>query len=259
MKKDFIFLAIIIFLAVVLFQGVKIQSVEEYYDEHLDDIVDGAETVYISIDCITALDYANMLAPAQNQKMPSDGIIFATKQLRLRKNDTVYDILNRVTRVYKIQAESIYAKQFGSVYIQGINHLYEFDCGDLSGWMYSVNGVFPNYGCSKYYLKEGDVICWRYTCDLGRDIGGDMLDTPNNNGSEQNNAEPQSDYGEQNNFNKQNICIKQGGYIKQSDYVKWNKKHIGRAKQSGNTNVATATLKSKNKHCFKREGCYEIL
>lgn len=187
MKKDFVFLVIIIFLAVVLCQGVKIQSVEEYYDEHLDDIVDGCETVYISIDCITALDYISVLAPAQSEKIPSDGVIFAKKQLRLRKNDTVYDILNRVTRVYKIQAESIYAKQFASVYIQGINHLYEFDCGDLSGWMYSVNGVFPNYGCSKYYLKDGDVICWRYTCDLGRDIGGDFIGSPNNNGSSNNN------------------------------------------------------------------------
>jgi len=61
---------------------------------------------------------------------------------------------------------------FNSVYIAGINNLYEFDCGELSGWMYRVNGWFPNYGCSAYTLKQGDVIEWLYTCDLGNDIGG---------------------------------------------------------------------------------------
>ena len=38
--------------------------------------------------------------------------------------------------------------------------------------MYKVNGWFPNYGCSRYSLKQGDVIEWVYTCDLGRDVGG---------------------------------------------------------------------------------------
>ena len=67
--------------------------------------------------------------------------------------------------------ECIYSQNYGSVYVQGINHLYEFSCGELSGWMYMVNGEFPNYGCSKYELKDGDEIVWCYTCDLGRDVG----------------------------------------------------------------------------------------
>lgn len=29
--------------------------------------------------------------------------------------------------------------------------------------MYSVNGWFPNYGCSKYAVADGDVIAWVYT------------------------------------------------------------------------------------------------
>ena len=51
--------------------------------------------------------------------------------------------------------------------------LYEFDVGSQSGWMYKVNGWFPNYGCSRYALQQGDEICWMYTCvGLGEDIGG---------------------------------------------------------------------------------------
>ena len=52
------------------------------------------------------------------------------------------------------------------------HNLYEFDVGNKSGWMYKVNGWFPNYGCSRYQLKDGDVIEWVYTCDLGDDVGG---------------------------------------------------------------------------------------
>ena len=57
----------------------------------------------------------------------------------------------------------------GAAYIAGINHLYEFDYGDLSGWVYKVNGVLPSVGCGGYELKDGDIIEWCYTLDLGND------------------------------------------------------------------------------------------
>ena len=40
-----------------------------------------------------------------------------------------------------------------------------------SGWMYSVNGVFPNYGASSYNLRMETRIEWVYTCNLGDDVG----------------------------------------------------------------------------------------
>ena len=58
-----------------------------------------------------------------------------------------------------------------TIYIEGINNLYEFDGGNNSGWMYSVNGWYPNYGCGTYRVKQSDVIEWNYTCDLGKDLG----------------------------------------------------------------------------------------
>ena len=54
---------------------------------------------------------------------------------------------------------------YNSYYVEGIGNLYEFDCGSESGWMYKVNGWFPNYGCSSYTLSDGDVIVWCYTCN----------------------------------------------------------------------------------------------
>lgn len=48
----------------------------------------------------------------------------------------------------------------------------EFDFTNGSGWMYSVNGNYPNVGFADYYFEEGDVVRIRFTLALGSDIGG---------------------------------------------------------------------------------------
>ncbi len=48
----------------------------------------------------------------------------------------------------------------------------EFDYTAGSGWMYSVNGSFPNYGFADYYPQDGDVVRVQFTLCLGSDIGG---------------------------------------------------------------------------------------
>ena len=53
---------------------------------------------------------------------------------------------------------------YETAYIRGIANIYEFDCGELSGWTYKVNNKSPNVGCSLYELKDGDKIEWIYTC-----------------------------------------------------------------------------------------------
>ena len=82
-------------------------------------------------------------------------------------------MLYRAVRANRIQFEYQGADQnsLGSVYVEGIHYLYEFSCGPTSGWVYTVNGEFPNYSCSDYVLQDGDVIQWSYTCDLGQDVG----------------------------------------------------------------------------------------
>ena len=54
----------------------------------------------------------------------------------------------------------------GSMYIRGIGELYEFDHGDLSGWIYTVNGERIMTDCDSYVLKDGDSILWEYTLSL---------------------------------------------------------------------------------------------
>ena len=60
-----------------------------------------------------------------------------------------------------------------SVYVEGINNIYEFSCGEQSGWMYEVNGVYPGKSCGKYDVEDGDIIKWNYTCKLGKDLEGE--------------------------------------------------------------------------------------
>ena len=59
---------------------------------------------------------------------------------------------------------------YQTTYIEGLGNLYEKDCGARSGWMFAVNGVFPNYGASDCTVQDGDSIRWLYTCDLGSDL-----------------------------------------------------------------------------------------
>jgi len=175
MKKDLLAILFVVLAVCVLVKGTNIQSVDEYYLTHIDDITSDSQTVTISIRCDTVLEHYEDLDKALRSEefVPPDGIILPQTECVLRPGDTVFDILSRVTRYNKIQMEYQGADQngFGSVYIQGIHHLYEFSCGPLSGWMYRVNGEFPIYGSSQHTLRHGDVIEWIYSCAQGKDIG----------------------------------------------------------------------------------------
>ena len=125
----------------------------------------------ISIACDTALR-SGALDEAQKAVLPQNGVLLTKTTVSFQERESVFDVLQRTCRANGIPMEFTMTPVYQSAYIEGIGNLYEFDCGAASGWMYAVNGVYPNYGCSKYPLKPGDVITWRYTCDLGADIGG---------------------------------------------------------------------------------------
>ena len=117
----------------------------------------------ISISCTTVLSHMDELDPAKGSCVPTDGVILGNTTIYLSDGDTVYDVLRRACSNAGIALDTA----GGSTYVRGINNLYEFDCGPQSGWMYSVNGVYLNYGCDSYKVKNGDVIRWNYTCVYG--------------------------------------------------------------------------------------------
>jgi len=126
----------------------------------------------VSIACQTILDNLDWLDPEKVELVPEDGWILQPVTVSFSEGESVFDVLLRVCQQNSIHMEFKNTPLYNSAYIEGIANLYEFDCGNLSGWMYKVNDWFPNYGCSRYQVADGDVICWVYTCDLGYDVGG---------------------------------------------------------------------------------------
>lgn len=88
----------------------------------------------------------------------------------VEEGDTVLDVMIRETRARRLQME--FSGRGAMAYVKGIDNLYEFDEGPESGWLYRVNGVFPDRSAGIWPAEAGDVIEWLYTRDLGRDVGG---------------------------------------------------------------------------------------
>jgi len=139
-----------------------------------DQTVDTSKkyTCTFSIECSTILNNLDQLDPDKLEMVPSGGTILSATTVTFSEGESVFDVLQRICREKGIHLESSWTPIYNSAYIEGIHNLYEFDCGSLSGWMYRVNGWYPNYGCSRYQLQDGDRVEWRFTCDLGNDIGG---------------------------------------------------------------------------------------
>lgn len=156
------------YLVIVLAAGIcmvfvwvtDIQTADSYYGG--GESRNGVGTVTLSIRCDT------VVGKTDADFIPSDGVILPPTKFVIEADETVFDLLTDAARQYKIMMES-----HGSLhmaYVSGIQSLYEFDFGDLSGWMYYVNGSAPSVGCGAYILSDGDSVEWLYSCDLGNDL-----------------------------------------------------------------------------------------
>ncbi len=126
----------------------------------------------LSVRCDTILSNMGALTPGKADLIPPDGVILPAQTVPFYEGESVFNLLVREMKRNKIHLEFVNTPLYSSAYIEGIHNIYEFDCGELSGWMYKVNGVFPNYGSSRYKLHAGDVVEWVFTCNLGADVGG---------------------------------------------------------------------------------------
>lgn len=130
-------------------------------------------TCSLAVSCNTIKNNLSLLDSEKRELVPENGIIYTNQAVTFYEGESVFNVLLREMKRSKIHIEFENTPIYNSAYIEGIGNLYEFDCGELSGWMYKVNGIFPNYGCSRYQLKNGDSIELVYTCNLGADVGGD--------------------------------------------------------------------------------------
>ena len=147
---------VILFLLLTDFQS------KEAYQNDTAARENPAGAVTMSISCETILE------KEMPYFLPEDGVILEETTLSFEDGETAYDILVDAAKEFDIQIDNTGAS--GAAYIAGIDYLYEFDYGELSGWMYFVNGEAPSVGCDNYFLKDGDRIEWKYTCDIGKDL-----------------------------------------------------------------------------------------
>lgn len=103
----------------------------------------------------------------------NNGIVYKG-EYTLQGEETAFDVLKNSMRQAGIPMEFTKTPAYDSYYIEGIDNVYEFDFGELSGWLYKVNGEFFGYSSSEYRVKAGDDIVFTYTCNMGRDVGNDF-------------------------------------------------------------------------------------
>lgn len=116
----------------------------------------------ISVNPVPETKYANIYIKGYK------GLILDESNIKIKEGESV---LNFTLRILGEKGIS-YKNKNG--YISSIDDQVEHDRGDGSGWMFSVNGVYPNVGAGSVTIKNGDNVKWLYTENLGEDIGGSV-------------------------------------------------------------------------------------
>ena len=123
-------------------------------EEDIPTVNEEVYTCTVQIRCDTILDNVEDLTYGKLQYVPDNGIILDMSKAEFIEGETVYRCIKESVCLQRIDLSYDWTVKYGGYYIEGINHLFEFDCGSGSGWMYKVNGWYPNYGCSNYILKD---------------------------------------------------------------------------------------------------------
>ncbi len=86
-------------------------------------------------------------------------LLLKKTKVSVPKGSTVIDVVG------KVLDENGISYTFEGGYISEVNGLCEFDNGELSGWMFSVDGKYPTKSIEDYTVSSGDSIILHYTDD----------------------------------------------------------------------------------------------
>lgn len=137
----------------------------------------------VRIECKTIYDNLNNFENNKKSFLTSSGVILDDVQVEISGTESAFEVLKKACsenvctdnckycEQNGVLLEYTYTPAFNNYYIEGIHQIYEKDCGSQSGWMYSVNGTFPDVGSSSYTVSDEDVIVFAFTCNMGEDIG----------------------------------------------------------------------------------------
>lgn len=93
-----------------------------------------------------------------------DRFILEEAEITAKEGTTVFDVLKDVTKENKIHMD--FEQTAMSSYVKGIDNLYTFDKGELSGWLFYVNGKSATRGADQTEVNNGDKIEWIFVTDF---------------------------------------------------------------------------------------------
>ena len=155
-KKNIVFILLVSAVLIFAVLLTDITTEKDYFASEREK-TNPVGTVSIEVRCDSVAGKASYV--------PSGGILVSKRDLTLYEGDTVYDILADALR-----AEGLLFEHQSGSYISAISNIGERQFGDLSGWVYYVNGERPSVGCGDCLLSDGDEILWAYSIEMGKDI-----------------------------------------------------------------------------------------
>ena len=155
-KKNYLAVLFLTAILIVLVNCIHIQSKSDYYKagEESKDII-GEVVLSISCEAVAGRTDGDYIA--------DDGWILIPTEIGIETDTSVFELLLEASKKYQFQID------YSGNYVSGIQYLYEMDFGNLSGWIYYVNGEQAAVGSKQFILQDGDNVEWRYTCNMGRD------------------------------------------------------------------------------------------
>ncbi len=117
----------------------------------------------VTVDVMVHGDECNNQYTYKNNASEFDTL--ASVRVSLNKGETVYDALAKA-----LEKEDIdHAEENG--YVSEIGGYSEFDHGNRSGWMFTVDGKHKNTGCRETKLTKDSIVLWYYTDDYTKERG----------------------------------------------------------------------------------------
>ena len=97
-------------------------------------------------------------------------------------NSTVWDLMQQIQNASNSKVKFLARDSQYGTYVEGVTYdrttLREFDNGNLSGWMYTLNGKHPEVGVAAQFLSDRDTVVFHYTDDYTKEEGSEKWNTP---------------------------------------------------------------------------------
>lgn len=116
----------------------------------------------VTVECKKILSNMDNLKAGHEDFVPQNGVFFSNCSVRVKNGSSAYDAVKLACSSNGISVNAT-SSSYG-IYIAGFNNIDEKDCGNQSGWTYTVNGKYISKSCGKYIVSNGDSIVFSYTC-----------------------------------------------------------------------------------------------